>query len=115
MQSGPAIEPETHVAVVSEVPGHAEGAASAEEPPSEAESAPASIVHAGWQIPSMPLVCLVRAGKVGDPMPKLSVIGSPASQTHPLGQALGLAPTTQVLEQKPVVAEPVMQKHAPAV
>jgi len=79
------------------------------QPPAAAE------VHVGRQIPSAPLVCFVRGGNVGAPAPKSRFVGSPVSQIHPVGQPLGVAPTTQSSVQKPEVPDPVAQKHAPLV
>jgi len=119
------MSPVEHIDVV---PGQAAGtaaeaseaAAPSAEPPSDSATggvdAPASAeVHTGRQIPTAPLVCFVSGGNVGEPGPKSRIVGSPVSQTHPLGQSLGVAPTMQSSVQKPEVPDPVAQKHAPLV
>jgi hypothetical protein len=97
---------------IDEVPGQPPGTAAEA---SEAAAPASAEVHTGRQIPIAPLVCFVSGGNVGDPGPKSRIVGSPVSQTHPLGQSLGVAPMTQSSVQKPEVPDPVAQKHAPLV
>lgn len=112
------MSPVMHVDVL---PGQlvlATGGAPSTAPPSVSGvgvATPPSGTHVGRQIPRAPVVCAVRFGNVGAPAPKSRTVGSPVSQTHPLGQPLGFAPMTQSSVQKPVVPLPVAQKQTPLV